>query len=113
MSALSKRLLWAFACAVIAMGAFALGRWSGALKEGLAREASYPWTLHKKLSGIDTTCEALRAAPKLGKFIVQATDRGETLLVAVVNEKTRTVNAFAVGSGGQMASDSWPIECST
>jgi hypothetical protein len=111
MSTLSKRLLWVFGCAVIAMASFALGRWSGALKESLAREASYPWALHKKLSNIDTTCEVLRTAPKLGKFIVQATDGGETLLITAADETTKTVNAFAVSSGGQVASDSWPIEC--
>ena len=111
MSILSKRLLWVFGCAVIAMASFALGRWSGILKESLAREASYPWALHKKISDIDTTCEALRTAPRLGKFIVQATDGGETLLIAAANEKTKTVSAFSVSFGGQVASDSWPIKC--
>ena len=111
MSKLSKRLLWVIGCVVIAVASFAFGRWSGALKESLEREASYPWVLHKKISGIDTTCEALRTAPKVGKFIVQTTDGGETLLIATTNEKTKIVSAFALSSSGQVASDSWPIDC--
>lgn len=111
MSKWSRWLLCIFGCVFVAVASFALGRWSGVLKTSLEQEANYPWELHKKLSSIDTTCEALRMAPKIGMFIIHATDGGETLLITVANEKTKTVSSFAVSSSGKVASDSWPIEC--
>lgn len=111
MTRLSKQVLWGVGCIPIVVVAFAFGRWSGALKESLGREASYPWLLHKKISSIDTTCEAFRTSPKVGKFIVQATDSGETLLIAVNNGKTKTITAFVLSSTGQVASDSSMSEC--
>jgi hypothetical protein len=90
---------------------FAFGRWSGTLKGSLEREATYPWALHKKLSNIDARCERFQASPTVGKFFVEPSDGGETLLIAVLNHRTGTVSAFAVDSSGQVASDSWPVEC--
>lgn len=106
-----KRIIWAFAFFGAVTASFALGRWSGTLKASLAREASYPWLLHKKLSNIDARCDRLRTPPTIGKFFVQPTDGGETLLIAALNERTETVNAFAVNSAGQVASDSWHVDC--
>jgi hypothetical protein len=111
MSTPHKKAIWAcvFFAAVIA--AFALGRWSGSLKASLAREASYPWPLHKKLANIDVRCEKLRMQPPVGKFFVQAADGGETLLISVLNERTETANVFAINLAGQMAADSLAVEC--
>ena len=105
------RVVWGVGLLVAIAASFMLGRWSGALKGSLEREASYPWALHKKLSSIDARCETLRMPPTVGMFFVQPADNGETLLIAALNDRTGTVNAFAVNSAGQVASDSWPVEC--
>lgn len=110
MSTPYKRVLWVVGL-LVAVVSFALGRWSGALKGSLEREAVYPWALHKKLSSIDAGCERLRTPPTIGKFFVQPADAGETLLLAALNDRTGMINAFAVSSDGQVASDSWLAEC--
>ncbi len=111
MSTPYKRIAFVAGLLVAMAASFILGRWSGALKGSLEREASYPWALHKKLSSLDARCEALRKPPTVGRFFVQPADNGETLLIATLNDRTGTVNAFAVNSAGQLASDSWPVEC--
>ena len=111
MSALSKKTLWAIGFAAITVVAFAFGRWTGALKESLSHEASYPWALQRKIASINAACKNFQTSPKLGKFIVQSTDDGETLLIATTNDKDKTIYAFAISAAGQIASDSWPSEC--
>ncbi len=106
-----KKVLWVFVFLIAVITAFALGRWSGSFKASLEQEVNYPWPLHKKLTSIDTRCEKLRMPPQVGKFFVQATDGGETLLISALNERTETVNAFAINSAGQMAADSWTVDC--
>lgn len=106
-----KSVIGAIALSIALASSFALGHWSGGLEASLKREASYPWALHRELSNIDARCEKLRAPATIGKFFVEPTDGGETLLVAVLNDRAGLVNAFAVSSSGQVASDSWPVEC--
>jgi hypothetical protein len=111
MSTPYRRAILALILFAALAASFAVGRWSGTLKGSLEREASYPWALHKKISNIDTRCERLRTPPTIGKFFIQPTDDGETLLIAVLDDRSGTVNAFAINSLGQVASDSWPVEC--
>lgn len=111
MRAAPRKILMLVACLAGLAASFLLGRFSADLKASLASEAAYPWGLHKKLSAIDVRCESLLTAPASGQFKIQPIEGGSTLLISRFNRETGLVTGVALDAGGQMASDSWQVDC--
>ena len=91
------------------------GRWSATLERSIKAENAYPWDLHRKIGGADLGCEAFRTATIAkslgGKFVVQALDGGEILVLATRDPNSGKVTAFAFDASGRIATDYWPLEC--
>ena len=78
---------------------------------GLKGESTYPWELHRKIGSVGVDCQTLSGTPGIGKFFVRSLDDGATLVVASMDSTRKMVTAFALNSAGEVASDSWPLEC--
>lgn len=106
-----RKLLWPIIAVIAVAVSFAAGRWSGSLAQSLKGESAYPWELHRKIGSVDIGCETLSGTPGTGKFFVRPLDDGATLVVASLDGSRKMVTAFALNTAGQVASDSWPLEC--
>jgi hypothetical protein len=111
MTPLSKRVAGVIITVSLVALSFGLGRWSAALQKGLEDEARYPWELHRKLALVELRCETPLNAAATGRFYVQPEDDGATLIVSTFDRGTGMVTAFALGTSGRVAMDSWPLDC--
>ncbi|NTV97026.1 MAG: hypothetical protein HGA75_16705 [Thiobacillus sp.] len=107
-SRLSGIILIAVAASAIS---FYVGRWSGYLKSSLQREADYPMALQRKIGSVDIQCHTLLQEASIHHFLIRQLDDGETLVIASYDDRARVVRAYAISTSGELASDSWPLEC--
>jgi hypothetical protein len=109
MTAGVKRVLWLFAAALALVGAFASGRWWGALGASLEQESRYPWKLHERIGSADLRCE--RFSPNAGGFMIQHIDDGKTLIVGTLDRASGLATVHAIDNSGKFATDTFPVNC--
>lgn len=106
-----RRLIYFIAVLVSIALSFGAGRWSSNLQQSVDEQARYPWQLHRKLSAAAISCDNFDRGPLVGRFYVVALDDGATLVAAALNQKKTLIFAVGANTEGQVAMESWPLDC--
>ncbi len=106
-----RRLLLSLVIAASILLSFFAGRWTGELKSSLQDEANYPWSLHKRIGEVNIQCETISKLTENNEFFVQVLSDKKVLVVATYEKQNGFVKAFAISRNGEVATDSWQLEC--
>lgn len=90
---------------------FFAGWFIGKISSSVALESKYNWALHRKIGQLGTDCsvrDQLQASPS---FVTQTIEQGNILLVASLSYSPQKITAFAINVNGEIASDSWEVNC--